>query len=179
MTTAVFFVYAAVALGAGVVVVAARSAAVAVRALAVGLLAGCCAYVQMLAPVVAAVQLVMLAGATVAALQLAVGDEVVVPRRWLSALALVPIAGLVVLLVGTWARQFVWAGRELAAGSGFGGRRRRSVRRGARRTRRRCWPPCWRCWSRRSPGARTACRAEVAGRSVGMRGVGIGYNRAP
>jgi NADH:ubiquinone oxidoreductase subunit 6 (subunit J) len=121
MTTAVFFVYAAVALGAGVVVVAARSAAVAVRALAVGLLAGCCAYVQMLAPVVAAVQLVMLAGATVAALQLAVGDEVVVPRRWLSALALVPIAGLVVLLVGTWARQFVWAGRELAAGSGFGG----------------------------------------------------------
>lgn len=121
MTTAVFFAYAGVALAAGVVVVVARSAAMAVRALGVCLLAGCCAYVQMLAPVVAAAQLVMLVGATVAALQLAVGDEVVARRRVVSGLALLPIAGLVLLLVGTWARQFVWAGRELAAGTGFGG----------------------------------------------------------
>lgn len=30
------------------------------------------------------------------------------------------VAGLVFVLVGTWARQFLWTGRELAPGSGFG-----------------------------------------------------------
>jgi NADH:ubiquinone oxidoreductase subunit 6 (subunit J) len=124
MAAAVFFVYAAVALAAGVVVVAARTARVAVQALLVCLIAGCCAYVQMLAPAVAAVQLVMLAGAGVAALRLAVGDEVVVRRRWVAAgalLPLLPIMSLSLLLVGTWARQYVWAGRELPPGTRFGG----------------------------------------------------------
>lgn len=121
MAAAVFFAYAAVALAAGVVVVAARTARVAVQALLVCLVAGCCAYVQMLAPTVAAVQLVMLAGAGVAALRLAVGDEVVARRRWLAGLALLPVASLSLLLVGTWARQYVWAGRELPPGSRFGG----------------------------------------------------------
>lgn len=121
MAAAVFFVYAAVALAAGVVVVAARTAQVAVQALQVCLIAGCCAYVQMLAPTVAAVQLVLLAGAGVAALKLAVGDEVVGRRRWAAGLGLLPIMALSLVLVGTWARQYVWAGRELAPGSRFGG----------------------------------------------------------
>lgn len=30
------------------------------------------------------------------------------------------LAGLALVLVGTWARQFVWAGRELVPGTGFG-----------------------------------------------------------
>lgn len=121
MAEAVFFGYAAVALAAGLVVVVARSVRVAVRALVVCLIAGCCAYVQMLASAVAAVQLVMLAGAGAAALRLAVGDEEVVRRRWVSVLALLPIGGVSLLLVGTWARQYVWAGRELPAGTRFGG----------------------------------------------------------
>ncbi|MBZ5713331.1 hypothetical protein [Nannocystis pusilla] len=36
------------------------------------------------------------------------------------AAALAALAGLVFVLVGTWARQFVWAGRELPAGSDWG-----------------------------------------------------------
>lgn len=120
MATALFVGYAAVALGAGLVVVVGRSARVAVRALWVCLLAGCCAYAQMLAPVVAAVQLVVLVGASLAALRMVVRDEAVAPRRWLSGLALLPIAAVSLLLVGTWARQYVWTGRELAAGSRFG-----------------------------------------------------------
>lgn len=121
MAEAAFFVYAAVALAAGAVVVLGRGAALALRALTVCLIASACAYVQMLAPAVAAVQLVLVAGAGAAALGLAVRDEEVARRRWVSALALLPIAGLVLVLVGTWARQYVWTGRELAAGTRFGG----------------------------------------------------------
>lgn len=121
MAEAAFFGYAAVALAAGAVVVLGRGAALALRALGVCLIAGACAYVQMLAPAVAAVQLVLLAGAGAAALGLVVRDEEVARRRWVSALALLPIAGLVLVLVGTWARQYVWTGRELPAGTRFGG----------------------------------------------------------
>lgn len=121
MAALIFFAYAVVALAAGLVVIAAGSTRVATRALFVCMVAATCAYVQMLAPAVAAVQLVVLAGAAVAALRLAVTDEVVVRRRLVSGLALLPIAGLALILVGTWARQYVWAGRELAPGSQFGG----------------------------------------------------------
>lgn len=39
-------------------------------------------------------------------------------RHWLMAAAVT--AGLVFVLVGTWARQFVWTGRELPPGAEFG-----------------------------------------------------------
>ena len=123
MALVVFAAYAVVALAAGVVVLAAGSAQVALRALVVGLVAGACAYVQAMAPAVAGVQLVALAGAAIAALRLVVVDEPTLPRprRWLVVgLTLVPVFGLVLVLVGTWARQYVWTGRELPPGADFG-----------------------------------------------------------
>jgi hypothetical protein len=166
MATGLFLAYAAVALGAGVVVVAGRSARVAVRALWVCLLAGCCAYVQMLAPAVAAVQLVVLAGASVAALRLVVSDEVVERRRWLSGLSLLPIAA-----------AGVAAGRDLGAAVRVDGARAgggEPVRRGGAA----------------GAGVERGARAGAAGRPAGAAGRGdrrgcgatvigsFGYNRA-
>jgi NADH:ubiquinone oxidoreductase subunit 6 (subunit J) len=116
-----FAAYALVALAAGVLVIAARRSDTAVRALQVSLLAGACAYVQVMAPAVAAVQLVLLAGAAIAALRPVARDEPA-PRVqwWWPALALLASAGLALVIVGTWARQYVWTGRELPPGTRFG-----------------------------------------------------------
>ena len=117
----VFAAYALVALAAGVLVIAARSLDTAVRALQVSLLAGACAYVQAMAPTLAAVQVVVLAGAAIAALRLLPCDEPVGRRPWwVSGLASLPVVGLALVLVGTWARQYVWTGRELPPGTRFG-----------------------------------------------------------
>lgn len=118
MTLVVFFVVAAVALAAGVMVVAARSAELAGRALRVCLVAGACAYVQVMAPVPAALQVVVLAGAAVVAIAGLRGEHG--PEKWWRAGLVGLVAGLAAVLVSTWARQFVWTGRELAPGSAFG-----------------------------------------------------------
>jgi hypothetical protein len=47
-------------------------------------------------------------------------DEARARRRRLAA-AFAVLAGLVFVLVGTWARPFVWTGRPVVAGAGFGG----------------------------------------------------------
>jgi len=122
LATALFAAYASVALVAGLLVIAARRPETAVRALLVGFLAVTCAYVQVMAPVVAAVQLVVLAGAAIAALRL-VPDTVEAAegrRRWWRAGYLLPVAGLALVLVSTWARQYVWTGRELPPGTRLG-----------------------------------------------------------
>jgi NADH:ubiquinone oxidoreductase subunit 6 (subunit J) len=122
VTLALFFVLAAVALAAGVLVLAARSSATAMRALRVCLIASGCAYVQVMAPVVGVVQIVVLAGAAALALQGladARGDEEA-KERWWRAGPLGLLGGLALVLVSTWARQYVWTGRELAPGSLFG-----------------------------------------------------------
>ena len=118
LASLLFAVYATVGLVAGVLVIAARSPRTAVSALWVGLLAGCCAYAQVMAPAVAAVQLVMLAGAAIAALRVAVRAtpaRVVPPgpRGWRRLAVVVPVAAFALVLVSTWARQYVWTGREL------------------------------------------------------------------
>ncbi len=120
LATLLFAAYAIVALAAGVLVIAARHVRTSVEALFVALLAGTCAYVQVMAPVVAATQLVLLAGATIAALRLAVGDEVPGRLAWRRLAALVPVVGLALVLVSTWARQYVWTGRELPPGTRLG-----------------------------------------------------------
>ena len=120
LATVLFAAYAIVALAAGVLVIAARRARTAVEALFVALLAGTCAYVQVMAPVVAATQLVLLAGAAIAALRLAVSDEAPARFVWWRLVTLVPVAGLALLLVSTWARQYVWTGRELPPGTRLG-----------------------------------------------------------
>ncbi len=114
LASVLFAAYAIVALAAGVLVVAAKSSRTAARALFVALLAGCCAYVQVMAPAVAAVQLV-LAGAAIAALRVAVrtDEEPPGPRAWRRVAVLVPVAAFALVLVSTWARQYVWTGREL------------------------------------------------------------------
>ena len=85
------------------------------------LVAGACAYAQGMAPAVAGVQLVALAGAAIAALRLAVRDEAPADRfSWWRLGALVPVAGLALVLVSTWARQYVWTGRELPPGTRLG-----------------------------------------------------------
>ena len=120
MTLVVFFAIAAVALIAGVMVVAARSTEVAARALRVCLIASACAYVQVMATVPALLQVVVLAGAAAVALQ-GPGDERGAPEKWWwRAGLLAPVGALGLLLVSTWARQYVWTGRELAPGSSFG-----------------------------------------------------------
>lgn len=118
----IFAAYALVALAGGLAVLLARRPETALRGLLVSLLAGTCAYVQMMAPMVAAVQLVALAGVAIAALRVVTaGDEARPWQRWGAVAAgLVGLAALVLLLVGTWARQYVWTGRELAPGSNFG-----------------------------------------------------------
>lgn len=121
----IFAAYALVALVGGLAVLLARRPETALRGLLVSLLAGTCAYVQMMASAVAAVQLVALVGAASAALRLAVSGESGEARAaWQSrgfvALGLVGLAALALVLVGTWARQYVWTGRELPPGSSFG-----------------------------------------------------------
>ena len=102
-------------------VLLARRPETARRGLLVSLLAGTCAYVQMMATWVAAVQLVALAGAAIAALQVVDGGgELRWQRRGVIVAALLGLAGLVLVVVGTWARQYVWTGRELPPGSDFG-----------------------------------------------------------
>jgi len=123
VTLALFFVIAAVALAAGVLVVAARSSVTAMRALRVCLVASGCAYVQVMAPVVGVVQVVVLAGAAALALQGLADDRgggEARPRWWWRAGPLALLGGLALVLVSTWARQYVWTGRELAPGSTFG-----------------------------------------------------------
>ena len=120
-----FAVYAIVALVGGVAAIAARGPRLALWGLSVALLAGTCAYVQVMASAVAAVQLVMLAGAGVAALRLAQVDAVTPEdrpgRRWARiAAAGLGLAGLAWVLVGIWARQYVWTGRELPPDTRFG-----------------------------------------------------------
>lgn len=121
----IFAGYAAVALAGGLAVLLARRPETALRGLFVSLLAGTCAYVQMMASAVAALQLVALAGAAVAGLRAALPgsaapEEAAWQRRGTIAAALAGLAGLALVLVGTWARQYVWTGRELAPGSSFG-----------------------------------------------------------
>lgn len=124
--SAIFAAYALLALAGGLAVLLARRPETARRGLLVSLLAGTCAYVQMMAPMVAAVQLVALAGAAMAALQVAVkagvigGEAGPWRRRGFVAVGLLGLAALVLVLVGTWARQYVWTGRELPPGSDFG-----------------------------------------------------------
>jgi len=122
LASLLFAAYAIVALAAGVLVVAARSSRMAVEALFVALLAGCCAYVQVMATAVAAAQLVLLAGAAIAALRVAVrADEAPPgPRAWRRLVVLVPVAAVALVLVSTWARQYVWTGRELLPGTRLG-----------------------------------------------------------
>jgi hypothetical protein len=75
----------------------------------------------MMAPGVAAVQLVALAGAAIAALRIVKDEE---GKAWqgrgLLAIGALGLAALALVLVGTWARQYVWTGRELPPGSSFG-----------------------------------------------------------
>lgn len=117
----IFAASALVALAGGLAVLLARRPETALRGLLVSLLAGTCAYVQMMAPAVAAVQLVALAGAAIAALRV-VGEEKAAgwQGRGLVAIGSLGLAALALLLVGTWARQYVWTGRELPPGSTFG-----------------------------------------------------------
>lgn len=125
IASVIFAAYALVALAGGLAVLLARRPETALRGLFVSLLAGTCAYVQMMASSVAALQLVALAGAAVAALRVAVvgpaeSGESGWQRRWPVVVAVAGLAGLALVLVGTWARQYVWTGRELAPGSSFG-----------------------------------------------------------
>lgn len=113
LATLLFAAYAIVALAAGVLVIAARRVRASVEALFIALLAGTCAYVQVRAPVVAATQLVLLAGAAIAALRLAGTEDVPTRWAWRRLASLMPVAGLALVLVSTWARQYVWTGREL------------------------------------------------------------------
>lgn len=117
---AVFFVVAAVTLAAGVLVVAARSTETATRALRVCLVAGACAYVQVMAPMIGVLQVVALAGAAIVAVQGLGEVRRAAGSRWWRAGFAGLVAGLGLLLVSTWARQYVWAGRELPAESKFG-----------------------------------------------------------
>lgn len=123
MTTFLFVVFvatAAVALAAAVWTIAARSSATAVRALRVALIAAACAYAQVLAPALAGLQVVVLAGAAGGGLA-GLRDGAEEPgSRWWRASSLALLAGLALVLVGTWARQYVWTGKELAPGSKFG-----------------------------------------------------------
>lgn len=119
MTLGVFFVIAAVALAAGVMVVAARSTAMAARALRVCLIASACAFVQVMAPMLAVLQGVVLAGAAVVAVQ-GLGEERGAEKWWWRAGLVGLVGALALLLVSTWARQYVWTGRDLAPGSTFG-----------------------------------------------------------
>ena len=119
--SAIFAAYALLALAGGLAVLLARRPETARRGLLVSLLAGTCAYVQMMALWVATVQLVALAGAAIAALQVVDGGaELRWQRRGVVVAALPGLAGLVLVVVGTWARQYVWTGRELPPGSDFG-----------------------------------------------------------
>jgi NADH:ubiquinone oxidoreductase subunit 6 (subunit J) len=129
IASVIFAVCALVALAGGLAVLVARRPETALRGLLVSLLASACAYVQMMAASVAAVQGVALAGAAIAALRLAaVGHAVEAEGEtksgWRSrGFVVVGAAGLALLalvLVGTWARQYVWTGRELPPGSAFG-----------------------------------------------------------
>jgi NADH:ubiquinone oxidoreductase subunit 6 (subunit J) len=120
MTTAVFVATAAAALAAAVWTIAARTPEAAARALRVCLLAAACAYAQVLAPALAAVVVVVLVGAAGLGLAgLGAGPEEP-GSRWWRAGSLALIAGLALVLVGTWARQYVWTGKDLAPGSTFG-----------------------------------------------------------
>lgn len=121
IASVIFAAYALVALAGGLAVLLARRPETALRGLSVALLAATCAYVQMMAPAVAAVQLVALAGAAVAALR-SLGAEKPAgwQGRWSVAIGLGGLAALALVLVGTWARQYVWTGRELPPGSSFG-----------------------------------------------------------
>ncbi len=122
IASVIFAAYALVALAGGLAVLLARRPETALRGLLASLLAGTCAYVHMMASAVAVVQLVALAGAAIAALRLvAAGEaETAWQRKGLVAAGLVGLAGLALVLVGAWARQYVWTGRELAPGSSFG-----------------------------------------------------------
>ena len=123
IASVIFAVYALIAVAGGLAVLLARRPETALRGLFASLLAGACAYVQMLAPGVAALQLVALAGAAIAALRI-VKDEGGDGAAWLGwGSRVIGSLGLVLLalvLVGTWARQYVWTGRELPPGSSFG-----------------------------------------------------------
>jgi NADH:ubiquinone oxidoreductase subunit 6 (subunit J) len=128
IASVIFAVCALVALAGGLAVLVARRPETALRGLLVSLLASACAYVQLMAASVAAVQVVALAGAAIAALRLAVVGQAEAEGETRSAwrsrgFVVVGAAGLALLalvLVGTWARQYVWTGRELAPGSAFG-----------------------------------------------------------
>ncbi len=114
-----FVVYATISVIASVWVLAAREPAHAQRAAVVAVVASAGAFVQMLAPVVAVVVVVTVASA--AALPLAGAGPSAPPRRW----PWLVTAGLAVawfswIILGTWARQYVWTGRVLPANSPFG-----------------------------------------------------------
>lgn len=122
LASLLFAAHALVALVAGALVIAARRPQTAARALQWCMIAAACAYVQVMAPVVGAVQLVLLGGAAIAALRMAVGEAIEARRGWWQiGLGLAPVAALALVLVSTWARQYVWTGRELPPGSRFGG----------------------------------------------------------
>jgi NADH:ubiquinone oxidoreductase subunit 6 (subunit J) len=97
--------------------------ATAMRALRVCLVASGCAYVQVMAPVVGVVQVVVLAGAAALALQGLADDRGAEEAKAAGGGGRGPwrlLGGLALVLVSTWARQYVWTGRELAPGSSFG-----------------------------------------------------------
>jgi NADH:ubiquinone oxidoreductase subunit 6 (subunit J) len=122
IASVIFAAYALVALAGGLAVLLARRPETALRGLFVSLLAGTCAYVQMMAPAVAAVQLVALAGAAIASVKsVKDGDEGGAWQgRGSRVIGALGLGALALVLVGTWARQYVWTGRELPPGSSFG-----------------------------------------------------------
>lgn len=117
MTLALFLAIAAVALVSGAMVVAGRSPGLWLRVCSI---ACGCAYVQVMAPMPGVLLMVVLAGAAVPALQAVQGAEERAGGRWWRVAACVGVAGVATALVSTWARQYVWTGRELGAGSTFG-----------------------------------------------------------
>jgi hypothetical protein len=118
--TAVFVAAVLVALVAGGLAVATRREDVALATLAIALAIVMLGYQQ---PGLAIIELAAIGGAAMV-LRVARGEPAVeqVPRVGrVRAVAIAAVVGaLSFVLVGTWARQFVWAGRELAAGVGFG-----------------------------------------------------------
>lgn len=123
MSLAVFAVFAVLSLGAGVVAIVAGASrgAQALAWFAIGV-AGTLLPYQ--APAAALVAAAALGGAAlVVAVARADGERPEPAARvaWSRRIAVAAaLAGLAFVLVGTWARQFVWTGRELPPGSGFG-----------------------------------------------------------
>jgi hypothetical protein len=126
VSAAVFGLFALLSLGAGLVAIVATAPRGA-RALAWFAIGVAGALLPYQAPAAALVAAAALGGAALC-VAVARGDgeggsgPVPVARvAWSRRIAVfAALAGLAFVLVGTWARQFVWTGRPLPPGSGFG-----------------------------------------------------------